>query len=168
MNVLDRINYNNIYNHIIQCRYEYVYLLGICIISLIFLNVVSFNYDAKEKHLPVIDLLHDKLNTCSIYVKSTLFKKYGPMLRGDNYVVDMPSEENKQFIETCMITTYNIVHYVYYLIVTMICPRLWIELLVICVGFEVYEYYRWNCHDYTDILYNVLGIISGLLIRKHF
>jgi hypothetical protein len=43
---------------------------------------------------------------------------------------------------------------------------MFVEGMVIGIGFEYFEYLFYDCHDLLDVGYNLLGFLTGAYLRK--
>ncbi len=41
----------------------------------------------------------------------------------------------------------------------------WVFMFNIGVGFEIYEFYTYECHDALDIVFNTVGFLAGRAVR---
>lgn len=86
---------------------------------------------------------------------STILKSH----RGRNYYL-----KDEAVREGCMITAWNMSHFVLYFFAGYIFPNLWMESLLIGLVWEVAEK-QINCHCPLDIVFNSLGLSTGVLFR---
>lgn len=88
--------------------------------------------------------------------------------RGKSYF--LPNGENLTItsddMKHCICTSWSVSHFIFYIIVGYFCPSLFWVTLLIGIGFEIIEYYTFDCHDVLDIIYNSSGFGLGYLIRK--
>ena len=64
-----------------------------------------------------------------------------------------------------IMTEWNVIHLVWYFSMAVLFPRMWWLLLLTGVVWEGIETVT-NMHDWHDLLYNVLGVSSGLLVSQ--
>ena len=105
-------------------------------------------------------LISSMNKSCLLNCNSDNCKKYIRNIRGDKYFISIPKDEQIH-IKNCLITFWGFSHFLLYLFATLILPDFYIEFFFVGIGFELYEYYRFDCHDANDIVLNTLGIIIG-------
>ena len=103
---------------------------------------------------------------CFINCKSKECKDYISSSRGNSYFVSIPENE-QEYIKGCIITFWGFTHFLLYFILTLLVPSLYIEFFFLGIGFEIYEYYVYKCHDVNDIFLNTLGIIIGKYLSPY-
>jgi hypothetical protein len=94
--------------------------------------------------------------TCTKYTKT----------RGKDYFIDSMNNEKEEEIKRCILTFWNLSHYLAYIIVGYLFPSMFIESMIVGIAFEYFEFLTYNCHDGLDILYNALGFITGMYLRN--
>ena len=83
--------------------------------------------------------------------------------RGDNYYIGV--ENNPQELSNCTVTFWGSTHFFLYFILGSMTNLFW-ETFTIGVGFELYEYYEFGCHDVFDIVLNTCGFLTGQAVRR--
>ena len=63
-------------------------------------------------------------------------------------------------------TRWQCVHLFGHFVLGFLFPMFAGELLLATTLFEVYEYVSCNCHDVTDLVYNVVGTYLGVALRR--
>jgi len=136
---------------------------------IIILTILSFAYIYSLVYAPSIENSNDdsfttsvaKMNKgCLLNCTSENCKKYITDSRGKQYFISIPADE-QEHIRGCIITFWGLTHFVMYFILALLVPAFYIELFFIGVGFEIYEYYKFDCHDVNDIFLNTMGILLG-------
>jgi hypothetical protein len=136
---------------------------------MLILSVLTIAYIYSLIYAPSIENINDgsfttsiaKMNkSCFLACKTQKCKKYISKSRGKQYFISIPSED-QEHIKSCIITFWGLTHFIMYFILTFIFPDFYIELFFIGIGFEVYEYFKFDCHDINDIYLNTLGILLG-------
>ena len=147
--------------------YRCQYLIILCLYALTHLALchIFFDYDGNTAY-DSTKTIQQNLNTCAISTNNPTLKKFSKAIKGNNYRIDHSGKTDVNFLETCIVTTCNIAHLTFYIVLALLAPDLWPELLVICVGYEVFEYIKYDCHDYTDPIYNAIGIYIGYNLRR--
>ena len=148
-------------------NYKYQYLTILCIYALAYLSLshVFFHYE-KHNAYESTTTVQRNLNTCAISTYHPKLRKFSKAVKGNNYRIDSSGETDNEFLETCIVTTCNIVHLIFYLVLALLAPDLWPELLAVSIGFEVFEYIKYDCHDYTDPIHNAIGVYLGYNLRR--
>jgi len=86
--------------------------------------------------------------------------------RGENYFISTPIYQQKG-IKKCILTFWGFTHFIFYLFLTYLFPSFYIEFIIIGIFFEIYEYYRFGCHDFNDFILNGLGIFVGMNLSPY-
>ena len=63
--------------------------------------------------------------------------------------------------KNCLITFWNLGHFFMYTLIGYFCPNLFWSSLIFGIIWEYIEYMKWECEDYLDIVYNILGFFLG-------
>lgn len=81
-------------------------------------------------------------------------------LRGKNYYLndETSTEKNKN----CLTTMWNGIHVLFYFILGLLFPEHIKILSFLGIAFEVFEFFVFDCHDISDIIYNELGLLLSL------
>lgn len=136
---------------------------------LIIFVILTFAYIYSIIYAPSIENSSDdsfttsiaKMNkSCLLNCKSKQCKDYIGIGRGKQYFLSIPVSE-QEHIKSCIITFWGFTHFVMYFILALCVPAFYVELFFIGIGFEVYEYYNYDCHDTNDIFLNTMGILLG-------
>jgi len=61
---------------------------------------------------------------------------------------------------------WSVSHFVTYFIGALLIPDLWWAFFIVGVLWELYEV-TIDAHDMLDIVWNSLGILTGVLVRKY-
>lgn len=114
------------------------------------------------------DNIWGKLNklhkSCVIYCpfKTSQYHK----LRGSTYYIgDDFSEEEKQMLQGCVITFWNLTHLVMYIPFGYLLPDYLVEVMCLGLFFELYECHLYGCQDMTDLVMNLFGFMIGKTFR---
>jgi hypothetical protein len=149
-----KYTYKNCTTIFILCTIVYIY----CIIFAPYVeqnNTGLFSY---------IDKMHKK---CLYSCKSDQCYEYMINTRGENYFISTPIYKQKS-IKKCMFTFWGFTHFIFYLILSFLFPSFYMEFIIIGILFEIYEYYRFNCHDFNDLILNGLGIFIGTKLSPYW
>ena len=87
--------------------------------------------------------------------------------RGKNYFISTPLHEQKN-IKKCILTFWGFTHFLFYLVLSYLFPAFYMDFIIIGILFEVYEYYQFICHDFNDLLLNLLGIFVGCNLSPYW
>jgi hypothetical protein len=140
-----------------------------CTNIIIILTILTIAYIYALIYAPAIETSDDdsyttsiaKMNkSCLLNCKSDGCKKYISDNRGKQYFISIPPSE-QEHIKSCIVTFWGFTHFLMYFILALLVPAFYIELFFIGVGFEIYEYYKFECHDVNDIFLNSFGILLG-------
>lgn len=140
-------------------------ILLISIIAYIYC-IIFAPYIEKYKNNSVSKFIDKIHKTCFFNCKSKQCKQYMEKCRGENYFIATPVYEQLS-IKGCILTFWGATHFLFYFILTFLFPNFYIEFFIMGIGFEVYEYYKFNCHDYNDIFLNTFGIILGNVLSPY-
>ena len=109
----------------------------------------------------------DKIHKLCLYKCSTKnCRNYMINTRGSNYFISTPHYKQKE-IKKCILTFWGITHFILYFILSYLFPNFYIEFFVLGIIFEIYEYYKFTCHDYNDLFLNTLGIFLGHILSPY-
>ena len=81
--------------------------------------------------------------------------------RGRNYYIGTGSADD------CLVTFWTLSHFVLYFVLGFIAPSLFWPTFAIGVGFELYEYHKFDCHDVLDIAANSVGFLAGSTVAAN-
>lgn len=136
---------------------------------IIILTILTIAYIYSLIYAPSIENSNDdsftatvaKINkSCFFNCASENCKKYITDSRGKKYFISIPPNE-QEYIKSCIITFWGFTHFIMYFLLALFVPAFYIELFFIGIGFEVYEFYKYECHDINDIYLNTAGILLG-------
>lgn len=136
---------------------------------IIIITILSIAYIYSLVYAPSIENINDnsftssiaKMNkSCILNCTSEKCKKYITDNRGKQYFISIPQNE-QEYINGCVITFWGFTHFFMYFILALLVPAFYVELFFIGVGFEIYEYYKFDCHDMNDLYLNTMGILLG-------
>jgi hypothetical protein len=105
----------------------------------------------KNEPYNTINMIHESCIFNNNFLKALT---YG---RGKNYYIN----SNASFDENCIVTFWGLTHFLFHIIVGFFFPYLFWQVFVIGVGFEIYEYFAYDCADPLDIVLNTAGFIVG-------
>ena len=86
----------------------------------------------------------------------------GPFLlyaRGRNY------NDPGAISPTCVLTLWEVVHFIFYLILGFLAPDLFYPAMIVGISWEIMES-KLECHNLGDILFNLSGFWVGSSLRK--
>tara|TARA_X000000368_G_scaffold143916_1_gene113460 strand:- start:21 stop:488 length:468 start_codon:yes stop_codon:yes gene_type:complete len=86
------------------------------------------------------------------------FYKFFYNLRGKNY--NLTSENSKKDKTHYFITTWSILHAIYFIIRGILVPDLYVYHIIYSIIFEITEI-LFNCHDMMDIIINIVFYYFG-------
>jgi len=137
-------------------KYKILGVFIFCLLTYIFL------FHIAEKHFPTLDKL--TYETCIIPCKYDKCTKFINATKGSNYYL---SKYETQWNRTnCLVTPYEISHFIFHIFIGYFLNIYYS--LTIGIGFEVWEYYVYNCENYMDIVFNTLGALMGTAIRTYY
>jgi hypothetical protein len=99
------------------------------------------------------DIKHTCLIGCPKDSKTCKFITYD--INGNN--------KKKQMKKPCIFNGWNLSHLLVYMILTIIFPEYFIFLFIAGIIWEIFEIY-FGVDNWLDILWNLMGIILGLII----
>ena len=119
-----------------------------------------------------VDFITDSSN-CLIKCPTEICKATLKMTRGNDYYVSTSGIKGNNHLNGtpyttghCLISMWSVLHFVTYFIGALLIPDLWWAFFIVGVIWELYEF-TIDAHDMLGIIWNSLGIISGVLIRKY-
>jgi len=142
---------------------------------IIILTILTIAYIYCLVYAPSIENVNDDSFTtkianmnksCLMNCKSDNCKKYINNSRGAQYFIAIPPSEQIH-IKSCIITFWGFTHFMLYFVLALVVPDFYLELFFIGITFEIYEYYKYDCHDINDIFLNTFGIILGKYISPY-
>jgi len=140
-----------------------------CTNIIIILSILTVAYMYSLVYAPSIENTSDdgftgsvaKMNkSCLLNCTSENCTKYITDSRGKQYFISIPPSE-QEHMRNCIITFWGFTHFLMYFILALLVPAFYVELFFIGVGFEIYEFYKYECHDVNDIYLNTMGILLG-------
>jgi hypothetical protein len=85
------------------------------------------------------------------------------MGRGDNYLIGIEDPVKNERMKNCLVTFWGVAHFALYFVLGVAAPDMFWETFAIGVGFEIYENYKFDCHDVLDVGLNSAGFLLGRL-----
>jgi hypothetical protein len=140
-------------------------VISIFIIAYIYSLVYAPSIENKN-NTGISKTLAELNKSCLVMCQSDECANYIEGSRGDNYFISTPKEKQKD-IKKCILTFWGFTHFLLYFILGYMVPGWWMEFFIIGVGFELYEYREFKCHDINDIYLNSFGILLGKLISPY-
>jgi len=64
-------------------------------------------------------------------------------------------------------TYWQLTHFLTRFCLGFFCPKYWQIIFVIDFGWEALEWYQWNAHNWYDLIWNMLGLITGMMVRHY-
>ena len=64
-------------------------------------------------------------------------------------------------------TYWQLTHFLTRFCLGFFCPKYWKIIFVIDFGWEALEWYQWNAHNWYDLIFNMLGLITGMMVRHY-
>ena len=149
------------------------FMAMVLIFSIALSGVFIINDCLTSEQCSMKNNLHDFSTTCLLSIDGSPgeFLTSG---RAANYFWqnDMnPDDETSKKInynylnKNCILSSWALTHFFMYLILGFICPQFFSVFIASSVLFEIYEHYKWDCHDVLDVVWNTLGLIIGVKLR---
>lgn len=139
-------------------------------ISLAFLvstiAVFLINYDYTQNKDSLLSKSAKWTWGCVYKTNVLSLQSYSLWSKSSEYLPLESKETNDEYRKTCFVTRWHMLHFVLHIIVAFVYPKFVVELIMTSTLFEIYEYFSCNCHDITDIFYNVTGALIGYYLRK--
>lgn len=136
---------------------QYVIAVILYIIAYIYSLVVAV--DVKHCTTEVCGDINSMHESCII--SSNSWTKPLTSWRGDCYYIDGGAANSKSKLGGCLVTFWGLSHFLLYFALGMFTPDLFKETFAVGVLFEIYEYWRYSCHDAFDIVLNTTGFLAG-------
>jgi hypothetical protein len=152
--------------YVINNKYISVQLIIIGLFYYILIDKIGLSYDKNIKYPKLTHDIHNYLLLCGIKTENKNVQSLIKNIRGKNYNPVWDETTNKSYAKSCITTNWNLFHFFSHIIITFLYPQVYPLLLLTTTLFEIYEYIEYDCHDYTDIIYNVVGIYIGLKLNK--
>ena len=130
------------------------------LIILVLVYIYCF-YIATHENIPVCI---KKIQEACLYGCNDESCKSNVLPKGTSYIIN--DEEASRKSESCIISSWNVSHFILYTLLSYLNPTMWRELIGMGVAFEVYEHYAYNCEDVMDIFANTAGVILGSYIKS--
>ena len=149
-------------------KVEYFFFIIVGVSMNFIVQYTALKYDiAKEKSYSNFRRKVYKLfSSCFITSDNFFLQQLSNFVKGENYVPTMTPEKNKKFRTECIVTTWNLLHFLSHLLVVFVFPYFYREIFITSFIFEIYEYFGFKCHDLSDIIYNIVGLLAGYKLRK--
>ena len=144
---------------------QYIALCVILVIAYAYLHYLFFYPCEWFKKSKYFNPINEYTEQCFIKCDEVGCGACDISLRGENYIVD-GSEEVKKITKDCLLTYWGVTHFMLYVVIGFFCPDLFIQTLILGIGWEYYEYRVFNCHDTLDIVLNTAGFITGKAARE--
>jgi hypothetical protein len=64
-------------------------------------------------------------------------------------------------------TYWQCTHFLTRFLLGYFCPNYWHVIFVVDFGWETLEWYQWNAHNWYDLIWNMLGLITGIALRYY-
>lgn len=161
------VNYQHIKEFYLKNKKNIIQLIIICVLvdyslrEIFYNNKLNDNNSWKKK-------LNNFVAKCFYETKNPQLQKISKQLKGSQYLYGESSEINDRYRSSCLVSRWNIIHLVSHIVITFFYPKFWHLIFLTSFIYEFYEYYKFKCHDYSDIVYNVTGIFIGLKLRKMY
>jgi hypothetical protein len=117
-------------------------------------------------------MIAPKITTCTTNTCKVLEKNHRKCListpalapvigggRGASYYIG--AENDSEELSNCFLTFWGLTHFMLYTALGFFCPDLFWETFAIGAGFEMYEFFKFDCHDSLDIIINTSGFAFG-------
>jgi hypothetical protein len=85
--------------------------------------------------------------------------------RGSQYYIGSMDSSKMEMLKHCVATFWSMSHLFLYVLIGYFCPDYARMAFFIGAGFELYEYFRFECHDVLDLAWNAVGLFLGLGLR---
>jgi hypothetical protein len=84
-------------------------------------------------------------------------------LRGGKYLLEEGLDKD------VLVSMWNLIHFFGWMIAGYICPKLFLIFLFVGIWWEFFETFKdVDCHDYSDVLYNIVGLTIGIKLRDMY
>jgi len=64
-------------------------------------------------------------------------------------------------------TYWQLTHFLTRFLLGLFCPKYWHIIFAIDFGWETLEWYQWQAHNWYDLIWNMLGLVMGMMIRHY-
>lgn len=72
-----------------------------------------------------------------------------------------------QYLIPDYMTYWQLTHYLTRVFLGYFCPKYWKVIFIIDFGWEALECYKWGAHNWYDLVWNMLGLITGMTLRNY-
>ena len=72
-----------------------------------------------------------------------------------------------QYLIPDYMTYWQLTHYLTRVFLGYFCPKYWKIIFIIDFGWETLECYKWGAHNWYDLVWNMLGLITGMMLRHY-
>lgn len=147
-----------------------IFLYLICFLSIIYLvpYLIKHNYTkniTKKFHY-----------SCLCECENFLCKYLTTSFRSSSYFInDMIKEINPENVDqrnkyqsTCILSGWGMSHVIFYVMIGLLLPNHFYQVLLGGILFEIIEHYVWDCGDIFDILWNMFGFLLGKYIHNNY
>jgi hypothetical protein len=165
---MTKYNLSSLAERIKKYKVEYILfiLVGLSMNAFISYTGLSYDKSKEDSYSPLRRKLNKMTSGCFLRSDNPILQKLSHFVKGEKYIVQMSDEENLKFREECIITIWNMLHFISHLGVVFFFPYFYREIFAVSFLFEIYEYYVFKCHDISDIIYNVAGLYLGYKLRQ--
>jgi len=165
---MSKYNLKTLKDRINKYKVEYILFILVGLSMNYFISYTGLSYDKSKEHTysPLRRNLTKMTTGCFIKSDTVFLQKLSHFVKGEKYIVQMSDEENLKFRKECITTIWNMLHFMSHLTVVFVFPYFYREIFAVSFLFEIYEYYVFKCHDISDIIYNIAGLLLGYYLRK--
>ena len=165
---MSKYNLKTLKDRINKYKVEYILFILVGLSMNYFISYTGLSYDKSKEHTysPLRRNLTKMTTGCFIKSDNIFLQKLSHFVKGEKYIVQMSDEENLKFRKECITTIWNMLHFMSHLTVVFVFPYFYREIFAVSFLFEIYEYYVFKCHDISDIIYNIAGLLLGYYLRK--
>ena len=64
-------------------------------------------------------------------------------------------------------TCWQLTHFLTRFLLGFFCPKYWHVIFAIDFGWETLEWYQWQAHNWYDLIWNMLGLVIGMMTRHY-
>ena len=145
--------------------HQYAALCVIVVIAYAVLHYLFFYPSERLKRSETFQSVNSHSEQCVVKCDAVGCRPCDLSVRGRSYIVDGSEETNKKISE-CFITFWGVTHFMLYAVIGFFCPDLFWQTLAMGIGWELYEYEVFDCHDTLDIFLNTAGFLVGRAIKR--
>lgn len=132
------------------------------LICMIILYLISYIFAIKIavalKDVPIVQKVQE---SCMFSLECEPCTRY----RGKNYHIGNMDEIKEKEVKDCLVTFWSMTHLLLYMGLGYLCPSYFWLVSGIGIGFEILEYYVWDCMDPMDIIFNTIGFGLGTSLK---